>query len=482
MLLSRAEDLRQVLPSIPSRDRARDRTLAAMYDFKRARSREETGVSAPAAASASDAGAAPGGRAPPPMPPGRAPPVTNLLALIREACAVCLEPSCARPTLLEACMHVFCFQCIAAWARVCAPSASPACPLCKAPFEWGIVDARSEFAYERVCLRSDGGAGSAPPGSVRALLGRFPHRRIVYLDSLAPSAAAVAAHGLRPAARRNGGGLVGGGVGLRLARGAAVPPRLAAWLPREVEAAAAVPSEFLVSLVLHVLERFGSGSPAAAESLERFLGQWATRRFLRELEAFVASGLGVDAYDRVVTYSREEAPVGGGGSGSGVEGVGSGGGVEGVGSGGGGCATLAAIAEASRLATRLDVAALQRAADAADAGVIAAAAAAAAAVEDVRARASRDGSGGSSGGSGGGAREGADAPGDASGAADAVAQGGAAPARAGGPAAAAVAVRAAAAREYALRRAIAEADAELAAAEAELRRTLEAPPAKRSRA
>ena len=241
--------------------------------------------------------------------------VPDILCLMRERCAICLELQCSRPTLLERCGHVFCFQCIAAWARV-----SPCCPLCKAAFDEGVCDARSEFDYERVALVGDS-AGSMREGSIRALLGRFPHRRIVYLDSLAPSAAAMATHRLRPRVSA-----------VKLKRGCPVPERVASWLAREVEAAVLVPSEFVVSIVLLVLEKFGSASADAVSALDGFMAPH-TARFLRELEYFVASGLGMTAFDAGVAYMCECC-------GSDMVGA---------------CAPLKELASCGRLATRLDV-------------------------------------------------------------------------------------------------------------------------------
>ncbi|KAJ1563884.1 hypothetical protein HK405_000394, partial [Cladochytrium tenue] len=78
-------------------------------------------------------------------------------------CPICLDPFRDR-SVLPACLHAFCFACIARWAAASpTPASGPACPLCKTPFRDCLHSfSRDGSVYIRTRLFNSAAPSSAP--------------------------------------------------------------------------------------------------------------------------------------------------------------------------------------------------------------------------------------------------------------------------------------------------------------------------------
>lgn len=227
----------------------------------------------------------------------------------RLRCPICLG-AFTRRALVEGCLHCFCFRCILAWTDV-----TPACPLCKAPCEALLTDLVSEYEYNRFVVASrtlQRGAGVGRRGLSRAQL----RRRQVYLRK---------SHAFPPGHERHGAETEGAGEAeaieardeappfpapaLTSSRARSMGPLLEAWLRRELRAIlhtndVAIPVAVIAGALLDAGSRDATARATAASLLHD-----RASHFLHEVEAFAASGLSIEAYDRAVAYPPDQPAV-----------------------------------------------------------------------------------------------------------------------------------------------------------------------------
>lgn len=212
-------------------------------------------------------------------------------AVLGDTCPICLQ-TLEAPVMLRACFHVFCGACLRAWTASAALLGvrPPPCPLCKTRFDAAYANVRSETDFDVVYF--DGRRASEEDRDTGARA-RRERRAIVYRRRLR-------------LARVNGVDVdidQSSYPAMVKMRGEFEP-----WLERELHACIGrdVDLTVLIAIVGCCLDKMPRFSARACYSeLETALAPFLyedTELFVRELAAFLASRLNVEAYDDAVEY------------------------------------------------------------------------------------------------------------------------------------------------------------------------------------
>ncbi|KAK4522729.1 hypothetical protein GAYE_PCTG14G0619 [Galdieria yellowstonensis] len=222
-------------------------------------------------------------------------------------CAICLE-RVRNPTFCEPCFHAFCYSCLRSWFSTLKISQKTCstCPLCKAEVSGIVYSVKSERNYKRRNVSNFIGdkkkvVASFDKSDVLETTSLFDaepsfltdqhvFRRLVYAQRLwvqpLPSS-------LYYQSRREGDVFC------------EADPKLIQWIRRDLQALLGLEDvEVLVNYIYGKIEE-GSSREDLKKILEPFLFE-NTSHFLHELFQFASSRYGLEDYDQVARYVRQQ--------------------------------------------------------------------------------------------------------------------------------------------------------------------------------